>query len=193
MTEASTVPASTPTGGARVERPLRSRYVVVVLLVLGALVAFGTNVFIVSGAIDATAKSFARSSIPGTITTDLHPGTWNVWLEGPGTIDTVTVTDASGRAFDVRMGGGGTSYNRSGFTASKVASFEVPRGGMVTKARVTASGTSGTPESAFAVGPADEFGYTDIAKYGSIVVIVIDLVAIALIVAVPIIRHRRRA
>lgn len=179
-------------GAPTARRPDRSRYVIVALLVLGGLIAFGTNAFITSAAIDATAKSFARSTIPGTITTDLHPGTWNVWLEGPGTIDDVRVTDRSGATIDVRMGGGGTGYTRDGFTASKVASFEIPRGGMMSGARIAVNGSAEFPEVAFSVGPADEFGYVDIARYGTVVVIAIDLLAIALIVIVPIVRARRR-
>lgn len=181
-------------GGTRTTiRPDRSRYVVVALLVLGALIAFGTSAFITSAAIDATAKSFARSTIPGTVTTDLHPGMWNVWLEGPGAIDEVRVTDATGRTIDTRLGGGGTSYNRDGFTASKVASFEIPRGGLMSAARITVSGRADEPEAAFAVGPADEFRYVDIARYGTVTVIAIDLLAVALIVVVPIVRARRRS
>ena len=178
--------------GRTAERPLRSRYVLVALLALGALVAFGTDAFISSAAIDATAKSFTRSAIPGAVTTSLHPGPWNVWLEGPGTIDDVRVTDASNRAIEVRMQGGGTSYTRDGFTAERVASFDIPRGGMSEGVRIEVTGTPGVPESAWAVGPADEFSYVDIARAGTFVVILIDLAVMAAIVVVPIVRRRRR-
>lgn len=189
----STTAPPTPDPLPRVDRPLRSRYALVALLVLGALLAFATDAFITSAAIDATAKTFNRSSVPGTITTSLHPGTWNVWLEGPGTVDDVLVTDSSGRAIEVRMQNGGTSYTRDGFTATRVASFEIPRGGMSTGVRIEVIGRAEFPEVAFAVGPADEFRYVDVARYGTIAVIAIDLLAIALIIAVPIIRYRRRS
>lgn len=171
---------------------MRSRYALVALLVLGALLSLATDTFITSGAIDATAKTFMRTSLPGTITADLHPGTWNVWLEGPGVIDHVTVVDSSGRAIDVRMGGGGVSYTRDGFTAAEVASFDIPRGGMMSGVRITATGTPDVRETTFAIGPADEFHYVDLAHYGTAAAILIDLLVIGLLIVVPILRYRRR-
>lgn len=173
-------------------RPRPARYLLVALLVLGALVAIASNALLSSAAIDATAKSFARSPLPGTITTDLHPGTWNVWREGGGTVDAVTVVDPSGRTFEVRLGDDGSTYRYNGMESTKVASFDVPRGGQVIDARVTVSGTGEMGDTTVAVGPADEFSYVDRAKYGTIVVVLIDLVVIALIVVAPILWTRRR-
>jgi hypothetical protein len=164
--------------------------VLVAMAVLAALIAYGANAFLTAGAIDATANSFERTRLPGTITT-MHPGEWRVWLEGPGTMDAVEVCDGSGRPIEVRDGDGDTNYNHGGFEARAVASFTIPRGGLSPDVRVTVTGSAETPETSFAVGPADDFDYVRPAYYATVAVIALILLVGAAIAVAPILRNRR--
>lgn len=182
----------TETGTTAPERPSTARWFLVGLLALAALLAYGSNAYLASSAIDATAKTFDRTRMPGTITTTMHPGPWRVWLEGPGTIDTVEVTDGSGRSIDVSAGDGDTNYRHDGFEAQSVATFTIPRGGLSPDVRVTVTGAGDVPETTFAVGPADEFDYVRLADYGTTLTIALTLLVAAAIAVLPILRSRRR-
>ena len=172
-------------------RPPVERWILVGMLVLAALVSFGANAYLSSAAVDATAGSFARARMPGTITTTMHPGEWKVWLEGPGTVDRVEVVDGQGRSIEVDQHLGDIDYRHDGFEARPVASFTVPRGGLSAGVVVTVTGSADVIETAFAVGPSDEFGYVDLARYGTVLVIGLILLVAATIIVVPILRSRR--
>lgn len=173
-------------------RPAASRWVLVAMSVLAALVAYGANAYLSAAAIDATANSFDRARLPGTVTATMHPGEWRVWVEGPGTVDAVEVVDGSGRPIEVGDGDGDTTYRHGGFDARAVASFTIPRGGLSPDVRVTVTGSAETPETSFAVGPADDFDYVRPSYYATVLAIALILLVAAAIAVLPILRGRRK-
>lgn len=99
---------SSPDGTAPVPgpwRPLRSRWLLALALVVVALASAVMWGYLTTVAVDETAKSFARADMPGEVTADLRPGTWNVYAEGPARVDRVTVTDGDGRPVEVTRPG----------------------------------------------------------------------------------------
>ena len=184
MTQQETTPTSPP-------RPPASRWMLVAMSVLAALITYGANAYLSAAAIDATADSFDRARVPGTVVATMHPGEWRVWLEGPGTIDAVQVVDGSGRSIEVGNGDGDANYRHGGFDSRAIASFTIPRGGLSPDVRVTVTGRAETPETSFAVGPADEFSYVRPADYATVLAIALILLVAAAIAVVPILRSRR--
>lgn len=182
--EGTTDPTSPP-------RPTASRWVLVAMCVLAALIAYGANAYLSSAAIDASAESFTRARLSGTVTVTMRPGEWRVWLEGPGSVDAVQVVDGSGRPIEVRDRNGDTDYRHGGLDARAVASFTIPRGGLSPDVRVTAIGSAETPETMFAVGPADEFGFVRPVYYATVLVIALILLVAAAIAVIPILQGRR--
>lgn len=172
-------------------RPPALRWVLVAMALLAALIAYGANAYLTSGAVDATANSFDRADLPGTITATMHPGEWRVWLEGPGTVESIDVIDGSGRPIEVRDGDGDTSYRHGGFESIAVASFTIPRGGLSPDVKVTVIGSAETPETSFAIGPADDFDYVRPAYYATVLVIALILFVAAAIAVMPVLRSRR--
>ena len=172
-------------------RPPATRWVLVAMSVMAALVAYGANSYLSSAATDATANSFDRARPPATIAATMHPGEWRVWLEGPGTVDAVEIVDGNGRPIEVRDGDGGISYHHDGFESRVVASFTIPRGGLFPDVRVRVTGIAESPETTFAVGPADDFDYVRPARYATILAIGLMLLVGGAVAVAPILRRRR--
>lgn len=179
------------TAPTSVRRPPASRWVLVAMSVIAALIAYGANALLSTAAIDATADSFDRTRLPGTVTVTMRPGEWRVWLEGPGAVEAVEAVDGSGRPIEVRMGDGDSTYHHGGSESRAVASFTIPRGGLSPDVRVTVTGTVESPETSFAVGPADAFDYVRPADYATILAITLVLLVAAAIAVAPILRSRR--
>lgn len=173
-------------------RPSKWRYALVVLLGFAGLLTLVANEFLVSAAQEATADSFPRSPVPGSITADLHPGTWYLWLEGPARIDEVTATDRSGRSLEVETVEDGTAYTHDGLLSEPVARFEVPRGGMMEDVTVRIAGVPDFSDVRFALGPPDDFSYVSIARALTITSIVIIVAVILTIIIAPVLVRRRR-
>ena len=188
------VPAR-PVPGAAVLRPLRSRWLLAALLVLVALATVVMWAFLTKATVDATADSLLRGDVPGGLTADLHPGTWNIYAEGPVTIRDVTVTHADGRPVPVtERRPTGAGYERGGNEANLMAEFDIPVGGMSGELRIAATGTTEPgAEGSFAVGAADEFGVIGFQRWGIVALLTVNLSAAVLVVVVPIIRHRRHS
>jgi hypothetical protein len=167
--------------------------VLAALLVLVALATFVLWALLVGVAADATADSFERGDVPGEVTTDLHPGTWNLYAEGPVTIQDVTATRKDGRPVQVtEHSPTGADYDRGGSQARLVADFDIPLGGMSGELTVAVTGTTEPgAEGAFAVGAADEFDFLGIQRWAMVALLAVNLTAAVLIGVVPIIRRRR--
>lgn len=172
--------------------PPKSRWLLAVALVLIALVSVMMWGLLTVRATDATAKGFARSDLPGELTADLHPGVWNVYVEGEATVERVSVSYPDGRRVPVtRTDGGGSTYERQGFSATRVASFTLPLGGERPGMRVRVDGTAETPDVTFAVAAADELTYVEAQRWGLLALVVVNVGAAVAVVAVPILRRRR--
>jgi hypothetical protein len=178
---------------ATVLPPLRSRYLLAALLVLVALVTFVLWSFLAMAAIDATADNYLRGDLPGELTSDFHPGTWNVYAEGPVTVTGITVTDAEGTAVTVTTGDGSDmDYDRWGSSATLAGSFDVPRGGMSGEMRIKVTGSAESGgEATFAVSADDELDYLRLQHWGMVALLAVNLGAAVAIIITPIIRRRR--
>ena len=187
--------ATRPAEGTAVVRPLRSRWLLAALLVIVALATAVLWAFLTKAAVDATADAFLRGDVPGELTADLHPGTWNIYAEGPVTIRDLTVTHADGRPVPVtEHPPTGAGYERGGTQANLIAEFDIPIGGMSGELRIAATGTTEPgAEGAFAVGAADEFGVIGFQRWGMVALLAVNLSAAVLVVVMPIVRHRRHA
>ncbi len=184
-----------PAVGATVLPPLRSRWLLATALVLVALATFVLWAVLARVATDATADSFLRTEVPGELTTDLRPGTWNVYAEGPVTVQEVTVTRDDGRPVKVtEHSPTGAGYDRGGSQADVVAEFDIPLGGMSGELTIAVSGTTERgAEGAFAVGAADEFDFLGIQRWAMVALLAVNLTAAVLIGVVPFVRRRRHA
>lgn len=173
--------------------PLRSRWVLSALLVVVALVCVVMWGLLTLWATDATGKAFARADLPGELTTDLHPGVWKVYAEGPAAVDRVTVAYPDGRPVEVdRVDGAGSAYDRGGFTAIPVATFELPLGGEWPDMEISVTGSAEDPDTTFAVGAADELTPMDQQRWGMLALLVVNVGAALAIGVVPLVRRRRQ-
>jgi hypothetical protein len=173
-------------------RPLRSRYLVAALLILVAVVAASMWAMLSIAATDSAGRSFERSDVPGDLTLDLHPGTWNIYLEGPASIDAIKVTDADGTPVAVNTAElDGATYNHGGFRTEQIASFEIPLGGTASQMQIAVTGIAQDPDTTFAVGAADDVGDLGVQTWGMVALLVVNIGAAVAIVITPIVRRRR--
>ena len=191
MTVTATPVLGSPPVGREAPRPLRSRYVLVVLLPLVALLsAVLWSITTYSGA-SAAAEGYPRGSIPGAVTVDVHPGTWVVYQEAAIRDFTVTVVAPDGTAVPVRYirGQGGYVYDVHGAQATAVAEFDVPVGVTGTYT-VTAVGQV-DPQGSFAVGEDNQIGWATLNGWAIVGLLLVNLGAAAAIALVPLVRYRR--
>ncbi len=186
-------PAQAPSPVVRnIPKPLRSRYVLVVLLPLVALVsAVLWSITVYAGATSA-AETYARGTIPGQVTVEVHPGTWVVFAEATIRDFTVRVVTADGTEVPVRYirGEGGYLYDFHGAQATAVAAFDVPVG-VVEQYTVTSVGETDT-QGAFAVGEDSQIGWSRVNMWATAALLLVNTAAAVAIVVVPILRYRRR-
>lgn len=172
--------------------PLKSRWLAAALLVVVALTGVVMWGLLTVRAVDETAAGFARSDLPGELTADLRPGTWNVFVEGGADVERVTVSHPDGRPVEVvRRDGVGPAYDRQGSVATRVASFVLPRGGEWPGMTIRVDGTAEDPGATFAVGADDELTFAGEQRWGILALLVVNLGVAVLIVVVPIVRWRR--
>ena len=175
-------------------RPLRSRYLVAALLVLVAVVATSMWAMLSIAATDSAGRSFERSDVPGDLTLDLHPGTWNIYLEGPASVDAIKVTDADGTPVAVNTAElDGATYNRGGFRSQQIASFEVPLGRAAPQMQIAVTGIAQDPDTTFAVGASGDLADLGVQTWGMVALLVVNLGAAVAIVVTPIVRRRSHA
>ena len=188
---AVTPPPAAPAPAGRPARPLRSRYVAAVLLVLAALSAALFWSFAVNEAVGARLDRFTRGAIPGPATVWVHPGTWYVYATNGSTIDSIQVTGPGGRllpvgptaAVDTMAAGGGTGLRA-------VGQFTVPVP-EVGNAQVTVTGTDTTGQGWFAVGDFDANRFQTFQLSALTALVVVNAATALAIVVVPIVRARR--
>jgi hypothetical protein len=186
-------PAQVPVPVAReVPKPLRSRYLLVLLLPLVALVsAVLWSITVYAGA-GSAAEGYARGTIPGQVSVEVHPGTWVVFEEATTRDFTVRVVAADGTEVPVRYirGEGGYVYDFHGAQATAVAAFDVPVG--VNEQYTVTSVGEADSQGSFAVGDDSQLGWSRVSLWATVALLVVNVGAAAAIVVVPIVRYRRR-
>lgn len=190
MTDVAT-PAVTPApAGPSVRRPLKSRYLIVVLLPLVAVVAGVLWAFAVADAAAAHGESYPRSDIPGTITLEPRVGSYVVYSEGASRDFTVRVLAPDGTQVAVEALQSGSVYEIGGTMADAVASFDVPTM-TSTGYTVEAVGTA-DPQGSFAVGDDDLIGWARANQIAAVSLLVVNVGAAIAIAVVPLVRYRRQ-
>ena len=145
-------------------------------------------------AVSATADGFIRGSVPGTVTAELHPGTWYLYAEGGVTVRAVRVTGPGGRAAPVTMTPPvSAGYDHGGNSAQQIGKFDV-RPGQMGRYRVAASGTTQPYGSGgLAVGEFSVAGFMRPQRLGIAALLLVNVSSgLALAVAPAIRRSRRR-
>lgn len=174
---------------ARGLRPLRSRYVLVVLLPLVALVAVVLWALTADARATASAETYPRSDIPGSITVQPRAGTWFVYAEGATRDFDVEVVAPDGTQVPVRELQAGGVYEIRGTQAEAVASFDVPA--MTDTGYTVRAVGSPDPQATFAVGDDDLIGWTRLSQVAGLALLLVNAGAAVAIVVVPIARYRR--
>lgn len=172
--------------------PLRSRYLLAGLLVL---VAFGSIVMwglLTVWATEDLAAGLDRTTVPGQLTSDLHPGGWVLYAEGDVAVEQVHVTRSDGREVPVTLDPDiGTSYEYRGRASEPVASFDLPLGGEWPDVRIDVDGRAADPDSTVALAAADRFDHLGWQRWGMLTLFVVNVGAAVAIVVVPLVRRRR--
>lgn len=171
-------------------RPLRSRYILAVLLLIVAVVGAAGWAFARSQASDSDYFRNTHGTVPGTVAVEAHPGSFAVFSEG-GTLTSLRVTDATGTTIPVTMNTPPKSMpNYGGYTIKEVARFDVKPGSDPPGPwRVAVTGSA----QAFAVGEYGNSSELGVDVWGIAALLVVNVGAAAVIVFVPIIRQRRLA
>lgn len=187
-----------PVGVSGARKPLKSRYLAVVLLPVVALVAIGLWSQAVDSWVDAKAESFHRYPAPADVTLSLHPGTWTVYKEGSvGAIRSVTVTNPAGQAVTLADASGSSYDLGTGTNADPLVKFTVAPGAMgdsLNSARdyrivVTGDGTT------FAVGDfdiPDTIGSNSGIEWPMLLLLAVNVGVATAITIVPLVRYRRQ-
>ena len=194
-----TPPEAFPTGamprpvGVRpaVRKPLKSRYLAVVLLPIVAVVAIGLWSAAVDSWVDAKAESFYRYPAPADVTLSLHPGTWTVYKEGSvGAIGSVTVTGPAGQPVTLANASGSTYDLGTGTNADPLVKFTVAPGAMGDyRILVTGGGTT------FALGDfdiPDTIGSNSGIEWPMLALLAVNVGVAIAIAIVPLVRYRRQ-
>ncbi len=184
----SSGPAAPP---APAFRPLRARYILVVLLPVAALVAALFWLYTVNEAVGAKFDAFTRGDIPGQATVWVSPGTWYIYATTGSAIESIQVTDPSGKSLPVKASSAGAVYGARGgrdFHAVGQFTVKVPQVG---DARVAVTGTDTFGGGSFAVGDFNVNGFQRPHLWAAAALLVINVGAAVAIVVVPIVRARR--
>ena len=188
---AATPPPVSPDPSAPPFRPLRARYILVGLLPLVALVAASFWLYAVGTTVSAKFDTFTTADIPGRATVSVRPGTWYIYATTGSTINTIQVTDPSGRSLPVKASSAGTITGaRGGMDFHAVGQFTVEVG-QVGDALVTVDGTDPFRNGSFATGAFSINGFQG-PQFGVVAaLVVVNIGAAVAIVVVPIVRARR--
>lgn len=174
-------------------RPLKSRYIVVVLLpvvVLGCLLVWGFGILF---AVGAATEAFVRGPVPGEITVQAHPGTWYVYSEGGATITKIEVIGADGQALNVRPSAPGPGYDYGGSGGGvAVGEFDVQPGRMGSYRVVVSGSTDDFGNGSFAVGEFAVARFVTGQQAAMVTLLVVTVGSSLAIAIVPVIVRRRR-
>lgn len=172
--------------------PLRSRYLLAVVLVLVALVSVVMWGLLTVRATDDLAAGLDRTSVPGELTVDLHPGRWILYGEGDLALDEVKVSYPDGREVPVTLDpASAATYEHQGRTSDAVAAFDLPLGGEWPDMRIVIDGRGTEPDAAVALAASDQFDQLGRQRWGMLALLVVNVGAAVVIVVVPLMRHRR--
>ena len=187
-----------PAPGLTSFRPLRSRYVIAVLLPLVALIGVLGWSFAAGSAADQKYLNMQELAVPGVVTVHGGGGTYFVYAQGSlTTVTGVRVTDAAGTVIPVTMKTVEVG-NFAGLSPRRVASFTVPE----QVPRNPSPGYSVEPSgpayrvaltgSGFArVGDYDATEFLRWDRWGMATLLLVNVGASMAIVVVPIVRQRR--
>lgn len=172
-------------------RPLRARYILVVLLPVVALAAAMFSLFGVNDTVNAKFDAFPRADIPGQATVWVHPGTWYIYATTGSTINSIHVTGPSGQALPVKASSAGSITGaRGGLDFHAVGQFTV-KVGQVGDARVSVAGADNLGGGSFAVGDFNINSYQGPRLWVVGALLVVNIGAAVAIVVLPIVRARR--
>jgi hypothetical protein len=183
------IPVRPPTAPVGIA-PLRSRYLLVVLLpVVAFAVAVVWGVY-AAGAVDEMANGWARADVPGQVVVDGNPGTWYVHQEGTLSEPTIRVlgpdgspvTVVSQEATEVSMFGGSSG--------SVIATFQVPTG-ETPGGSYTIVAESADRQGSFSVTDVDVAGWERPQLIAMLVLLLVNAGAAVAIGVVPALRWRR--
>jgi len=141
-------------GWAATQRPSRSRYLLVLLLLVAGLISSLALAMAAASARDNQAKGFARADVPGVLVLRVgRVGTYDIFAEGTACLDypnchgliypvTVRVTGPGGKQVPVAAWSGSSYYN-GGLQGGGVATFEATSIGTYRVAASTGTYTGG--------------------------------------------------
>jgi hypothetical protein len=156
--------------------PSRARYGWAAIVLIVALLAALQWSFAVLRASEAEADGFGREDVPGTLTVDLHPGTWLIYEEAGAAIREVDVTGPDGGAVPVDDVSKGlidfTDYDRDGRGATAVGVIRLEPGTMG-EYRVTVTGDDEFGDGTFAIGSDDVVTFRRNQTAGMLVMLVV--------------------
>jgi len=186
-------PTGTPAARSPHRGPSRARFIPAILLPLAGIAAALMWGFAALVAVSATADGFIRGNVPGTISAELHPGTWYLYAEGGATVRTVRVTGPGGRAAPVTMTSPvSVGYDHGGNSARQIGRFDV-RPGQMGRYRVTASGTTQYyGNGGLAVGEFSVAGFMRPQRLGIAALLLVNITSGVAIAVAPAIRRSRR-
>ena len=196
VTSGAAAPGGEPPAGTPVRKPLRSRYLLAVAMIVGGVaLALGVG-FGAGQARSDRAQGFARFPVPSEFTLRAdHPATYYVYSEGTACLDfpnchgalypvTVTVTGPSGQRVEVEASRGPV-YMIGGMEGTGVARFDAATPGDY---RIAVS-TGPFSEGRVAVGAAFP-GWTQ--DWVATLAMIVLFAGAAAIIVVPVIRYGRR-
>jgi hypothetical protein len=153
----------------------------VFLLPLAALVAATFWYHATDTAVRASTAQFVGGDVPGQVTVSVHPATWYVYAASDTTVETIHVTDPSGRSIPVKSSSAGT-YMSGGREFRAVGQFDV-KIGQIGDCRVAVAGSQPSGIGGFAVGEfsVNSFQHLQLWTIGALLVVNVGAaVAIAL-------------
>ena len=180
------VPPVAPSPGSK---PLKSRYLLVVLLPLVALFTVVAWGFTSSWAASDMSQAWDRADVPGQLVLDLHPGTWYIYQEATLSAPTFRVLGPGGTPVAVDPASGG-DYSSSGSGGSLAARFEVPPG-VTAGGRYTIVADSADVQGEFAVTDVDMAGRQRVEQIAQWILLAVNVGAAIAIAVVPVVRSRR--
>ena len=187
-----------PAHGPTSFRPLRSRYLIAVLLPVVALIGVLGWYFAAGSAADQKYLNMREQAVPGVMTLQGGGPTYFVYAQGSlTTVTGVRVTDAAGTVIPVTMKTVEVG-NFAGLSPRRVASFTVPDQVPRNPAPGYTVGPSGpayrvelTGSGVARVGEYDATEFLRWDRWGMAVLILVNVGASFAIVVVPIVRQRR--
>ena len=163
------------------------------IVMVVALLAAVQWAFAVLRASEAEADNFARGDVPGTLSVDLHPGTWYVYEEAGASVRDVEVTGPDGARVPVDDVSKAfidfTGYDRNGRGASAVGVVRLEPGAMG-EYSITVTGIDEFGDGTFAIGSSDVVTFRRNQTVGLVVTLVV-MMATGITILVGTLRRRR--